>query len=196
MNQVEKAKIYVTNLLTEKLASHHFFHNVDHTLDVANAVQRNCTLLNVDKRSSELAIIAAYFHDVGYINGAAYHEEVGVKIFKDYASENDFSSEEIDTIEKLILSTQMPQTPSNKLEKILCDADLDYLGRMDFMTRSHRLFQEWNSLGIVKSQNEFDQLQVHFFKKHEYHLPEVKAMRTLVKMQNLQKIIDRISQTI
>ncbi|MCK9612757.1 MAG: hypothetical protein PHR81_00260 [Bacteroidales bacterium] len=46
------------------------------------------------------------------------------------------------------MATKIPTKLKNKLEKLLCDADLDYLGREDYMEISNRLRREWDVFGI------------------------------------------------
>ena len=56
-----------------------------------------------------------------------------------------YSETEIDTICGMILATKFPQQPHNRLEEIMCDADLDYLGRPDFFSIGNTLFEELKS---------------------------------------------------
>ena len=55
----------------------------------------------------------------------------------------DYSKEEIEKICELILVTKMPQKPKNKLEEIICDADLYYLGTDQFFVTADKLYKEF-----------------------------------------------------
>ena len=66
------------------------------------------------------------------------------------------------------MATRVPQQPHNHLEQILCDADLDYLGREDFLEIGSKLFLELQVYGIINDEKEWDRLQVRFLEQHHY----------------------------
>ena len=49
------------------------------------------------------------------------------------------------------MATEIPQNPKTHLEMIMCDADLDYLGRYDFETISNNLYTEFLDFGFVRA---------------------------------------------
>ena len=56
------------------------------------------------------------------------HEETGVEIAGAILPHFDYTEEQIQKINELIMVTKLPPRPKNLLEQIICDADLDYLG--------------------------------------------------------------------
>ena len=82
---------------------------------------------------------AVLFHDMGYIDQYNDNEIFGVKYAEKILPKYNFSKSQIKKISNLISATKVPQNPKNKLEKIICDADLDYLGRVDFLEISDSL---------------------------------------------------------
>ena len=92
----------------------------------------------------------------------------------------------------MIMATQIPQTPHNKLEQIICDADLDYLGRDDFFTIGNKLFDELCMYGIINTELEWNKLQVRFLEKHHYFTPSAKKIRKAKKAENLALIKSKI----
>lgn len=76
--------------------------------------------------------LGALLHDIGFTVSNINHEEHSVKISRELMRECNFNSLDTETVVNLIYATRIPQHPKNELEKILCDADLDYLGRSDF----------------------------------------------------------------
>ena len=64
--------------------------------------------------------------------------------------------------------TQLPQNPASLLQQIICDADLDYLGRNDFAATGIKLYHEMLALGNIGNEQEWDQLQTSFLKDHRY----------------------------
>ena len=52
----------------------------------------------------------------------------------------------------MIMATKIPQSPKNYLEQILCDADLDYLGRDDFYDIGGTLFKELKTYNVLDTE--------------------------------------------
>jgi hypothetical protein len=92
----------------------------------------------------------------------------------------------------MILATAIPQNPKNIYQEILCDADLDYLGRDDFDEISDSLCQELIEYGKIKNPNEWDGVQVKFLKKHKYFTQTSKDTRTAKKLEKLEEIKRRL----
>src|SRR5690606_41792165 len=76
--------------------------------------------------------------------------------------------EQIKKICGMIMATKVPQQPQNHLEEIICDADLDYLGREDFFIIGDKLFAELSMYGILSTEEEWNSLQVRFLEAHNY----------------------------
>ncbi len=67
----------------------------------------------------------------------------------------------------MIMATQIPQTPKNRLEEILCDADLDYLGSDEYGIISAQLFKELNHQTPL-SDWDWLNIQIRFLESHHY----------------------------
>ena len=86
----------------------------------------------------------------------------------------------------------MPQHPNNLVEQVMCDADLDYLGRNDFDEISDRLFRELVAHGDVQSKQEWDKIQVRFLSAHTFHTSSQRLHREPVKQSHLAAIEARV----
>ena len=84
-------------------------------------------------------------------------------------SELNFSKEDIQIVNGLIKSTKVPQRPQTVLEQIICDVDLDYLGRDDFYPISNLLYRELKAFSMVSNLNDWNKIQIRFLENHEYH---------------------------
>jgi hypothetical protein len=62
----------------------------------------------------------------------------------------------------------MPQNPKSHLEKVICDADLDYLGRTDFFEIGDTLRKEMLYAGELLDESRWDDLQLNFLENHTY----------------------------
>ena len=128
---------------------------------------------------------AALFHDTGFVDIYVGHEErsceIMIKELRDYA----FDGPEMTLMTGMIMATKVPQSPSSLQEMVLCDADLDYLGRDDFPVINKRLKNELLAFGFIKDLNEWDELQVNFLSKHRYFTNSSVKLREPVKREHL-----------
>ena len=100
----------------------------------------------------------------------------------------DYNSFQIESVCKLIMKTKMPQTPETLLEKILCDADLNYLGQDDFIIIGNKLLRELNAMGKNISEKEWNKLQIDFLEAHHYWTSSVISKRENKKAEHLQRL--------
>jgi predicted metal-dependent HD superfamily phosphohydrolase len=186
---VSEAEKYAVKLLEEKLPKGYTYHNLRHTVDVATSSERIARIEGVSEEDILLIQTASYFHDIGIIEDYHGHEVISAEMAKNILPEFGYTSNEISVILKLILATQMPQIAHNTLEQIICDADLDYLGREDYFNISTMLRQEWiNVHANYCDDKEWYGLQKEFLTKHVYHTKAAQKLRNAGKEQNLQKI--------
>jgi HD superfamily phosphodiesterase len=166
------------------------YHNIHHTLDVVEQAER--IAINekiVDERELFLLKIAALYHDSGFLKLYEGHEELSCLIFQEDAKDFDLSDEETALIRELIMVTKITNEPHTKLEKILRDADLDYLGRPDFDQISNRLKEELLKYNLIENEQEWDERQLAFLKKHHYHTKTSQALREPVKQKNYLTLV-------
>lgn len=178
-----------------KAATHLTYHNLRHTLNVLRQVERIALEENVPEEDRSLLKIAALYHDLGYLQGPQNHEAKGRSAFIKDAQKWNFSPEEIEKISDLIMATKMPQTPKTKLEEIICDADLDYLGRDDFYELAEGLKKEYLHFHIVKDEEEWEDQQISFLKQHHYFTDSSKQLREPIKQRHLQKLKEERNST-
>jgi exopolyphosphatase/pppGpp-phosphohydrolase len=171
-----------------------YYHNVKHTIDVVNQVE----VIGIGEGVSEEDLIllktAALFHDLGHTISFIDHEEQGIIFAKDILPNFNYSNEQIEIISELVYATKFPPEPRNKLEEIICDADLDYLGRPDFIPTSNKLYLEMFEHGRIDSKKDWNKLQVSFLKTHQYYTETARNAREVNKQDQLQRIIDQIEK--
>jgi uncharacterized protein len=162
------------------------YHNKDHTMDVVNQCERIAKDEGVEEGNDlYLLKIAALYHDTGFLKTYFNHEEMSCRIFLEDAALFNFSKEDRQLVQDLIMATKLPQTPKTLLEKIICDADLDYLGRPDFFKIGAGLRREFLRYEIIPSDKEWDQLQVKFLTTHQYHTESSRRWREEQKQANI-----------
>ena len=168
------------------------YHNIKHIYDVLESALVIAESEKISNDEIKLLRLAALFHDAGFIRSAANHEERGVDMAREILPAYGLSCDQIDTICGMIMATRIPQSPANQLEKILCDADLDYLGRDDFYEIGGRLFEELRAQTIVETEREWNLVQKTFLDSHRYHTNYSKTNRERFKNQRLQEIVAKL----
>jgi len=189
----EGAKSFILRKLKEELKPTLYYHDIDHTLDVYRSTERIARLEKISPEESIMVKTAALYHDSGMLRTYIGHEEASCDIALETLPRFDFSKKQIDVICDMIMTTKLPQSASEKLEMIICDADLDYLGREDFYMISHRLKLEWNLLNVNPTTlAEWYELQVKFLEGHSYFTKSAIESRTEGKQRNLEQIKELI----
>ncbi len=189
MKILEEIRSNILLKLERNLAKDLYYHCVEHTIDVATQAKRIALEEGItDAESLFLLEIACLYHDSGFLTTYKDHEDESCSILLNDLSKYDISPDRIQIIYGLIVATKIPQTPLSKLEQVICDADLDYLGRDDFNPISNSLYREMKARNFVANENDWNLIQVKFFKQHHYFTATNKKLRTAIKQQHLELI--------
>jgi uncharacterized membrane-anchored protein YitT (DUF2179 family)/predicted metal-dependent HD superfamily phosphohydrolase len=183
--QVEKAHSFILETLEKGLPSHLVYHNVQHTKDVIKYAEELGRMEKLSIDELNLLITAAIFHDTGYLETYSGHEEVSCSMAEIYLPKFEYSREEIMAVCSLIMATRLPQGPKNKIAEILCDADLYYLGTDSYKYLAENLFLETQSVGLIKSREEWVRRQVEFLEHHHYFTKSAIQNLTTIQQRNL-----------
>lgn len=180
------AVAYALERLGRELAPTLIYHTLAHTADdVLPAVRRLARLAGVSPGDLALLEVAAAFHDMGYIRTFVGHEAVSVEIMAEVLPGFGFSPAAIERLSGLVMTTRMPQTPRNDLEGLLADADLDVLGREDFLPTSTALWREQAALGRPVAWPDWLRSQLSFLSGHRYFTPVARTLRDPGKAANV-----------
>lgn len=183
---------YILNRLEKELPKYLYYHNVKHTMDVLIGVEVIGVAEKVSDEELFLLKTAALFHDMGQIVQSKGHEEISCKFAREILPKYQYSKEHIDAVCELIMATELPPNPKNLLETIMCDSDLDYLGRTDFIPVSDTLYDELHHQNIITNKNDWNKIQIKFITNHQYFTNFAKNNREV----NKQNQIERLKQLI
>lgn len=179
---------FVLEKLHDDLPSNLYYHDLKHTVDVYTQVELIGREEGVTPEEILLLRTAALFHDMGHIIDYDTHEEMSAKLAEEILPEYYYSDEQISTIVELIMSTKLPPEPKNLLQEIMCDADLDYLGRSDFLPVSNTLYKELQERGKVGTLQQWNTIQKEFISKHSYFTKTARGLRNVNKNSQLEKL--------
>ena len=189
-----KAERHIMKVLEKKLSPKLHYHSIAHTKDVCRAVERLALLEGVTDEGLFLLKSAATYHDAGFVESYEKNEPVGARMAGEILPKYGYTEEHIEEIRRLIYVTQIPHKPNNQLEEIMCDADLDYLGRDDFHLIADKLRLELREHGKIDSDRKWDEIQVMFLTQHRYFTETAKKTRQIKKMENLEEIKARLER--
>lgn len=182
------AKVYILAKLRTELPAARTYHSLEHTLDVYASVIGIAEQEGISGEGLALLKTAALYHDAGFTVQETEHEEAGCTIARRILPEYGYDPRQVELICDMILATRIPQQPKSELERVLCDADLDYLGRVDFWIIGNTLYNEMRHFGVLGSELEWNELQLRFLERHRYFTATNNALREPVKQDNLARI--------
>ncbi len=188
------AEIYILSKLRQGLPKERTYHSFSHTLDVYRTVVAIAAEEGVEGEDLDLLRTAALYHDSGFLVQDLEHEEASCKLAREALPQFGYTHEQIERVCVLIMATKIPQQPQDLLGRILCDADLDYLGRADFFRIGSTLYKEFKHYGVLDNERDWNELQVRFLEKHKYFTDTSRTMREPVKLAHIQQVKDWLEQ--
>lgn len=189
----EQAKQYVRGRLERELPPGLYYHSILHTTDdVVPAAERLAAKDGIQGDALMLLLTAAWFHDLGFIERRFGHEEVSTRIAAQVLPGFDYSQEQIQIIQRIIMATVVPQNPKTLLEEIMADADLDVLGRDDFMFCNNNLRRELAFFGQEFDDRQWFTGQLEFVESHTYFTGVARSLRDEGKRKNIAVLKKRL----
>jgi class 3 adenylate cyclase len=178
----------ILDKLEKELPDSLYYHNVKHTVDVVTEVEligwgEGCT-------DEEILLLktAGLFHDAGHTIEYDNHEFYSTELARVMLPGYNYTKGQIDRICEIIMATKLPPIPKNLLEDIICDSDLDYLGRSDFIPVSNTLYEELKAQNKVGALNDWNKLQVKFISGHQYFTNTARSLREVNKHLQIERI--------
>jgi len=186
----DTAKEFALQLLETRLSPQLIYHSVEHTRDgVVPTAQKLAEMEGISDEEKLLVVTAAYYHDLGHIEGYLEHEETSIRIAEQNLPEFNYSPEQIAVIRDIIRATRMPQSPTNLLGKIMADSDLDILGREDYFKRNIDLRIEFQVVrGHQYTDLEWYSSQIKLLETHQYFTDSAKVLSEDGQRRNLEAV--------
>ncbi len=188
-----KTEHHVIQMLESGLDSNLYYHGIHHTKDVVKSVERLALLEGVTDEGLFLLKTAAIFHDAGFLESYQHNEPIGARMAEEILPQYGYTEDHIQTIKELIFVTQIPHRPTNKLQEIICDADLDYLGREDFNEIADKLRRELKERKFISSDKKWDEIQIAFLNQHTYFTKTAIQTRQTMKEKNIAGVQERLA---
>ena len=151
---------------------------------------RLCEMESVSQEELVLVKTAAVFHDIGFIKDYFDNEKIGAQIAGEVLPDFGYDEEQIEVIQGLIMSTVFPGQPQTHLEKIICDADLFYVGSESFKEIANGLKYEFEHVGIIKNEEQWLKLQVDFLSGFNFRTVSATQLANQGLIRNREQAIE------
>jgi predicted metal-dependent HD superfamily phosphohydrolase len=187
-----KSSTHVYELFKEHLPEDVLYHSYEHTVEAAKAADRIGRSEGLDGEDLTVVLLAAWFHDVGYIEGPDDHERRSARLAREFLEDQGLTGGQLADVGRLILSTRPDHEPADLLEAILHDADVVHIGkRKKFFRYSERLRKEWEQReGRRFSEQEWTEIQLDFLTRTDF-VTESAAKRWGGKRRRNVKVVQQ-----
>ncbi|MGI4869919.1 MAG: Pycsar system effector family protein [Janthinobacterium lividum] len=166
---VQQVQTYVEPLLTQGLDPRLTYHTLAHTAYVAQQAHLLADDAELPADDAENLLLAAWFHDTGYLDTYDGHEYKGMERAEAWLQAQRVAAPRIAVIKNLIRATHRDEKANTELEKMLSDADMSNLAATDFASRAELLRTEWElQLDKTYTTPDWAELQLNFMLAHKY----------------------------
>ncbi|MCK5700011.1 MAG: HD domain-containing protein, partial [Cyclobacteriaceae bacterium] len=142
---IQESEKFIRDLFEKEIQESLRYHDIIHTEYVAGQAEKIGISSGLSEEELQIVIVAAWFHDSGFVSRSDGHEEESQNIARKFLSSKEMPEEFIDKVLICIEATKMPQNPGdNLLAQVVCDADMAYLSEDFYMRRTVLLRKEWN----------------------------------------------------
>jgi predicted metal-dependent HD superfamily phosphohydrolase len=187
----QKAEKFVLERLRSELPADVFYHGPQHTIDAIAAATEFALAEGVSGDDLVIIKTAALYHDVGFIYSHTDNERLGVKMARDTLGLFGYKRREVDIIGNIIMATVYPYNPETLFEKIICDADLEYLGTGRFYEYSELLRLEIEVQGKKFTEAEWLDFEIEFLKNHTFFTQSCIETRGPLKQKHLEELLQK-----
>ncbi len=186
---VIETRKYTQKILNEEMTKDFYYHDFEHTEEVVNSAKEIANVSELSEEETELVLIAAWLHDIGYVKSYENHESESIAMAKAFLVDQNYEEEKIKIVLDAIEATRIPQKPKDKVGKVLCDADLYHLSTGKFMAKSLLLKKEQEAHGNQdRTDDEWKGETIRFANTHSYFTNFGKYVLEPKKGKNIKKL--------
>jgi hypothetical protein len=172
------------------------YHDKGHTLDVIKETILFALADNAGEEITKQQVIAAAWHDIGYIKQYEQNEPVAVDLFRQSKAFQNLSEEERDEIVADIMDTQLIMRdgePYLLQERskfgYLLDGDVSNFGREDYFEKRMKVAEELRiDLSNPEIKKKFFAFALALLKNHEWKTGSARFLRQAQKEKNLEQL--------
>ncbi|MBC5774290.1 HD domain-containing protein [Pontibacter sp. KCTC 32443] len=194
---VKQAGEYVFKLFKGELSKKLVYHNYRHTFETVNEARDLGEMQNLPHDELQDLLLAAWFHDTGYVNTYEGHEAESVRFAREWLELQQHPAERIERIAACIHATKHDVEPVTLLEELLVDADMSNIGKETFFSTAELLRVEWEIFRDKSfSDREWAQFQMDFLLSTTFHTYQAQRKYAGQLGLNIQEQRSRLSKEV
>jgi len=179
---------HILDKMSNELSDELHYHSIEHTHEIMESARKIGIAEGLNDMELSLLATAAAYHDSGFLISVNDHEEKSTEVVADLLPDFGFSASQIRQIQNMIIATRIPQQPKDLLSKVLCDADLYYIGTDSFFETGEKLYEEFSIQGVVNNRQDWIALQIRFLESHHYFTQTAKTSCDAPKQKHLEEL--------
>ena len=166
------------------------FHNILHTQLVVDKAKEWSSACKLNEQDSIALKLAAWYHDIGYLNEPDNHEEESIRLFLLSIQKETLPPEMTDMVVQLIRSTKQKDTEKrNELENMIHDMDRVAMGMTNFMEWGQKLRTEWKNLRNAEwTDKDWIRFQIEYLNMTHFKTDHGRQTYGAQKALNLQEL--------
>lgn len=190
---LKAAEDHARAVLTTQMPDWAVYHTYEHTVETVEAARTIAEGSKLDRNETEIVLLAAWLHDVGFSRDPRDHEEGSARMAREFLGGLGYPAEKTEAVAKCILATRTPHHPSNLAEQVLCDADLAHLGRKRFFEKNALVRLELERRdGAPIAEAEWLEQCTAFVASHRFHTRFAREEYQERKMKNLLRLQEQL----
>ncbi len=194
-NIVQLAANYTDLLFKEQMSSKLLYHDEAHTQSVREVALLLAKHYKVTPLELEVLELATLFHDLGYIKAYTGHEDISQDIAADFLTKHHYPASLIKHVQALIGATRIQQPPTNLLEEIIKDADLNNVGQKKYLRTITNLRTELDTFLNQQFQDiAWYKANIKFLDSHSFFTEKAQELFREKKKSNRKKVRKLIRQ--
>ncbi|MGV8094409.1 MAG: Pycsar system effector family protein [Mangrovibacterium sp.] len=195
MEIINNAQLFVVDFFGQNKDPKYLFHTLEHTLNVVRQAEQIGKGEGLSEKELQAVLIAAWFHDVGYLIQADDHETCSVRTVRSFLEKCPADPEVRDLVEACIKATKRDHEPVTLPEKVIMDADVSHLGDPDFISISKKLRKERSAcMNQDVPQLEYWKGTLAFMERHRFYTRYALEYFQPVKLENMEKVKELIAE--
>jgi len=167
----------VFNEVLKELPESLHFHRLEYARKIYMQSFLLCRSEEIEQEDRLLVRTAALMLFTGLTQAYQNFENRSAVLAREILPEFAYTESQIDQISNLILATKMPVQPNNRLETILIDARMEYIGRPDYTEKIKMLYQELKEAGSKINGQQFKKQQLELLYNFEFYTLAAKRLR-------------------
>ena len=194
---VQQSAGHVKELFAKADTEHLHFHSLQHTQEVVQHAVEIGKRENVASEDLIILQVAAWFHDVGHLNGDMLeHEarsvEAAKRFFEEVGVHDEFF---IQRVTDAIMATRMPHVPADKIGEIMCDADVYHFGTPEFRKNNKRVRKELRERVSPAMVTDWPQRTLKLLQSQQFFTPYSRQKLEEGKAENIRWLKKKVAES-